>query len=278
MNRVARKLDNKPNFLRSQSSSKGDFHPNALSEPYVNSNVQTSWVLFSLLASAIMLHLPSGIGTVGYRDLVLLSVLYASGARAQELCDLKVCDVRFGEKASIKLIGKGKKGRIITIPDDCAVLLKTYLEHEKKAVESHVFSSQTHEHMTISCVEEIVKKYVREAKRKHPALFKEKRYTPHTFRHSIAVHMLEAGVPLPVIKNFLGHASLETMLIYATVSDELKDKYLAEHSLANILPVKAALDYEDIGLEFLRRFSREKLSEEICLFCLHTSALLQFLG
>lgn len=210
-------------------------------------------VYFTKEEISIMLHLPSGIGTVGYRDLVLLSVLYASGARAQELCDLKVSDIRFGEKASIKLIGKGKRGRIITIPDDCAVLLKTYLEYEKKAVESHVFSSQTHEHMTISCVEEIVKKYVREAKRKHPALFKEKRYTPHTFRHSIAVHMLEAGVPLPVIKNFLGHVSLETTLIYATVSDELKDKYLAEHSLANILPVKAALDYEDIGLEFLKK-------------------------
>jgi len=60
-------------------------------------------------------------------------------------------------------------------------------------------------------------------------------------------------VPLPVIKNFLGHVSLETTLIYATVSDELRDKYLAEHSLANILPVKAALAYEDIGLEFLKK-------------------------
>lgn len=63
---------------------------------------------------------------------------------------------------------------------------------------------------------------MRIAKQKNPLLFREKNYTLHSFRHSIAVHMLESGIPLPVIKNFLGHSSIEVTMIYATVSDELK--------------------------------------------------------
>jgi integrase/recombinase XerD len=61
---------------------------------------------------------------------------------------------------------------------------------------------------------------------KKPDLFPESHYSPHSFRHSIAVHMLEAEIPLPVIKNFLGHSSIETTLIYTTVSEDLANKYL----------------------------------------------------
>ena len=92
-----------------------------------------------------------------------------------------------------------------------------------------IYTSQTNEHMTISCVEEIVKKCVRLAKLVNPSLFREKKYYPHSFRHSIAVHILEAGIPLPVIKNFLGHSSIDVTMVYATVSDELKNKYLKEN-------------------------------------------------
>ena len=101
-----------------------------------------------------------------YRNRTLLSVLYATGARAQELCDMCVRDIHFGEKTSIKLVGKGRKARIVSIPAQCAALLKDYLSSVNKltSLDSHVFSSQTNEHMTISCVEEIVKKYLRIAK------------------------------------------------------------------------------------------------------------------
>ena len=65
-------------------------------------------------------------------------------------------------------------------------------------------------------------------KKQYPQLFNEQHYSPHSFRHSIAVHMLEANVPLPVIKTFLGHECIQTTMIYATVSDALKDKYLLD--------------------------------------------------
>jgi len=217
---------------------------------------ETVPIYFTKEEISIMLHLPVGNGKVTYRNRTLLSVLYATGARAQELCDICVRDIHFGEKTSIKLVGKGRKARIVTVPAQCAALLKDYLSSVNKltSLDSHVFSSQTNEHMTISCVEEIVKKYLRIAKMDNPTLFREKKYTPHSFRHSIAVHMLEAEIPLPVIKNFLGHSSIEVTMVYATVSDELKNKYLKENSLVSALPgnsKKNESKHTYPGLEFL---------------------------
>jgi integrase/recombinase XerD len=192
---------------------------------------------FTLEEVSVLLRIPDTITGIEKRDRVLLSVLYASGARAQELCDLTVNDIRFDTKTSLRLVGKGNKARTITIPDNCAQLLKNHLKCNKLDAETqrnhHVFSSQTHEHMTISCIECIVKKYVSKARIERPNLFPKTHYSPHSFRHSIAVHMLEAGIPLPVIKNFLGHSSIETTLIYATVSEDLANKYLRNRSFVN---------------------------------------------
>jgi len=216
-------------------------------------------VYFTKEEISILLSLPAGNGRIEHRNRTLLSVLYATGARAQEICDIRIGDIHFGDKTSIKLLGKGNKARKVTIPTQCAALLKAYLSSENKlaSLDSHVFSSQTNEHMTISCVEEIVKKYMKIAKRENPSLFRERSYTPHSFRHSIAVHMLEAGIPLPVIKNFLGHSSIEVTMIYATVSDELKNKYLKENGIAAALTAKEEKESHTKscypGLDFLDR-------------------------
>ncbi len=82
--------------------------------------------------------------------------------------------------------------------------------------------------MSISCVEAIVKTYVVKVKKEHPRLFKRNTYTPYSFRHSIAVHMLECGESLVVIKAFLGHESIATTMVYASVTPELANKYLRE--------------------------------------------------
>ena len=189
---------------------------------------------FSKEEIACFLSLPDKMKTIGRRDTVLLSVLYSSGARAQELCDLTLNDITFGATSTLRFTGKGSKARIVAIPQNCASLLQKYLKSRKldlsdvNARKKHVFSSQTHEKMTISCIEEIVKKYVVKAKAAFPGLFKRKNYTPHSFRHSIAVHMLECGESLVVIKAFLGHASIETTTMYAEVTPELANKYLKE--------------------------------------------------
>jgi len=82
--------------------------------------------------------------------------------------------------------------------------------------------------MTISCIEGIINKYVPLAKDMNPELFVEESYTPHSMRHSTASHMLESGVPLVVIMNFLGHKSLQSTQIYAELSANTVDKHLKE--------------------------------------------------
>ena len=179
---------------------------------------------------AILLRLPPSSTRIGQRDKVILSTLYASGARAQELCDITVGDVRFGKTSVITLYGKGDKNRTIVIPEQCAALLKSFMEQNRLLSadsKRHLFSSQTNEHMSISCLEAIVKKYVLKAKKMRPDIFRE-HYTPHSFRHSIAMHMLESGIPLPVIKTFLGHVSIATTMVYASANYEMVNKFLRD--------------------------------------------------
>ena len=181
---------------------------------------------------AVFLTLPDTSKLIGQRDITLLSLLYASGARAQEICDITLADISFNKPTTIRLHGKGNKSRIVAIPSNCSAILKEYLSSRKLDCNSsdakniHLFPSQTNEHMTIACVEVIVKKYVSQAKKQYSQMFTQSCYSPHSFRHSIAVHMLEAGDSLLAIKAFLGHTSVATTAIYAQVSPELANKYL----------------------------------------------------
>ncbi len=199
----------------------------------VKKSVHKSRAVFTKEEVAILLQLPDDRYDTGLRNKVLLSLLYASGARAQEICDLTVKDVQFSEKgASLNLTGKGCKRRRIGISCACASLLQDYIGYRRisASADKHIFSSQTHEKMTVSCVEEIFSKYVGIAKVNHPDLFCDDSYTPHSMRHSTASHMLEAGVPLVVIKNFLGHSSLQSTQIYAELSQNTVDKHLKKWS------------------------------------------------
>jgi site-specific recombinase XerD len=197
-------------------------------------NLGVGYKHFTKEEMSVLLKLPDISTSIGQRNITLLSLLYATGARVQELCDITLKDITLGSPTRICLTGKGRKTRVVTIPDSCTSILKEYLRirgfdlNNKAVKDNHLFSSQTHEHMSIACVEKIVKKYVTLAKERNPLLFKEDGYSPHSFRHSIAVHMLEAGESLVVIKAFLGHASIDSTCIYATVTPELANRYLDE--------------------------------------------------
>jgi site-specific recombinase XerD len=189
--------------------------------------------IFTLEEVSILLSLPQGSRDIERRDRALLSVMYASGARAQEICDLTVKDVRISDDVStVKLTGKGGKCRYVRIPKPCAALLGQYIRSQGISENGgrHVFSSQAHEHMTTSCIREIYWKYVRLARESHPGLFRDKSYTPHSMRHSVATHMLESGVPLIVIKNFLGHVSLQSTQIYTEITQSTLNKHIKEWS------------------------------------------------
>lgn len=176
----------------------------------------------------VLFDIPSDYSRIGLRDKTLLCFMYASGMRAQEVCDLQVGDIQFyDDRAGINVHGKGKKIRRIGIPKGSSDMLQRYIKYRgiSDKPERHVFSSQTHEQMTVSCIEEIFEKYVIIAKNNHPNMFL-KTYTPHSMRHTTATHMLESGVPLIVVKNFLGHVSVQTTQIYAEVTQDTMNKQL----------------------------------------------------
>jgi len=197
----------------------------------------TSLSYFTTEEIKALLNLPFKPTGIEQRDKVMLSVLYASGARVKELCDLKVGDVLWNvdpnEGCRLILHGKGNKIRIIRISPRCATLLKNHLKNNKLdnvlSRNRHIFSSQTHEHMTPSCVTAVVNKYVKKAKEYNPTLFLEKKYSPHSFRHSVATHMLAAKISLPTIKNFLGHESIQSTMIYLKITSATIDAALAEY-------------------------------------------------
>lgn len=186
---------------------------------------------FTVQEVEILLRTPDDTTEIGYRDLVLMSVMYASGARAQEICDLKVGSISFdSEKTLVIIHGKGDKTRRILLSKQCSELLKKYLIHKRTIgkPECFVFYANGRKQMTIAGIEKAVRKYVKIAKDQNPYLFNQDSYSPHSFRHSTATHMLESGVPLIVIKNFLGHASIQTTQVYAEISANKANQYLKD--------------------------------------------------
>ena len=187
---------------------------------------------FSREELKILFSLPDTSLKLGFRDLVLLVVMYSSGARAQEICDLRVKDVAHDEKdnAILTFTGKGEKTRRVKITYDASRLLDKYIAYRKiqKLPDTYVFPSQRNSHMSVPAVEEIFAKYVNRGKEQHPDLFCNGPYTPHVMRHTTATHLIEAGVSLPIVKNILGHSSIQTTQVYLDISQQTVDRSMEE--------------------------------------------------
>jgi len=196
---------------------------------------------FTLEEMGILLRLPDSNKKTEKRDLVLLSTFYETGARAQELCDLKVGDVKFGATTKVKLFGKGKKVREVPISRDVSDLLRYHIKSNDLADkrDEPLFLSQLGGKMTTACIRNLINKYVAKAKAEHPKLFNEPKYSPHSFRHSKAVHMVESGVQLIYIRNFLGHVSVQSTEIYARIGQTALAKMLTERGKSNSQNVSA---------------------------------------
>jgi site-specific recombinase XerD len=163
----------------------------------------------------------------GRRDLVLLSVMYDSAARVQEIADLKVGDIRFPKPSTIRLTGKGNKTRIIPMMDATANLLRQYIDENALNLVDHynypLFKNRGGTKLTRAGITYILNKYVEIAK-EHCSVLKSENISPHSFRHSKSMHMLQAGVPLIYIRDFLGHAEISTTEVYARCDSSQKRK------------------------------------------------------
>ena len=177
-----------------------------------------------------ILALPKTSTETGVRDLAILTLLYDSGARVQELVNIKANDVDF-KKRTVYLFGKGRKARIVPLVSQTIKILEKYIKIYDIQANSNrlLFYNSQKEALTRMGVTYIIKKYVYIARKSNPFEF-QINVTPHTFRHSKAMHLLESGVNLIYIRDFLGHESVTTKEIYARANPETKRKAIEKHS------------------------------------------------
>ena len=151
-----------------------------------------------------------GESRVGQRDKVLFQVAYAGGLRVGEAVGLKVGDIDF-DQGTLRVIGKGNKERRIYLKRYVLKQLQRYVAEVE--LNSYLFPGRNHSHITARNMQMRLKKYVRQAGLPD-------HISPHTLRHSIAVHYLIGGAPITFVQNLLGHESLATTGIYTQLADE----------------------------------------------------------
>jgi site-specific recombinase XerD len=161
----------------------------------------------------------------GQRDHVLLAVLYNTGARIQEALNINPRALRLESPSHVRLFGKGRKERICPLWPETVALLKALLRKQPRGEDESIFVNRYGRPLGAAGVRFKLKHYVEAAGRDTPSLI-GKRVSPHTFRHSTAVSLVTAGVDVTVIRDWLGHASLDTTNHYARANVETKRKAL----------------------------------------------------
>ena len=195
----------------------------------------------------------------GRRNLALLSLMYDSGARVQEIIDLTPSSVRFDTPSIVKLFGKGRKARIVPLQEEQTVFLKIYMQEnhllEPYANQYPLFPNSRNEKLTRSGVTYILKSYVDLARKINPVKIPEK-ISCHSLRHSKAMHLLQAGVNLVYIRDLLGHVSVQTTDVYAR-ADSKQKREAFEKAYVNLNPSTdktKTWEKDDNLLEWLKSF------------------------
>ena len=163
----------------------------------------------------------------GFRDRALLLFMYNTGARAQEVVDVNLDDLRLDAASQVKLTGKGKKQRVCPLWEETIEAINDCLSERKPTHENekHLFLNAKGTSITRFGIRYIIKKYTDKAISIQPSL-KQKKISPHTFRHTTAMHLLQAGNELNVVRLWLGHASLNTTHMYIEIDMKLKKEIL----------------------------------------------------
>ena len=176
---------------------------------------------------AAILREPDCSNLEGQRDYALLAFLYNTGARIQEALDVCPRAIRFESPAQVELLGKGRKSRICPLWPETIDVLKALLKRQPRADDEPIFVNRYGLPLGAPGVRFKLKQYVQAAARDVPSLAR-KRITPHTWRHSAGVQLVAAGVDVTVIRNWLGHARLDTTNHYARANLETKRKALEQ--------------------------------------------------
>jgi site-specific recombinase XerD len=163
----------------------------------------------------------------GHRDHVLLALLYNTGARIQEALNVCPGAIRFESPAQVQLLGKGSKTRVCPLWRETVDLIQSLLTRIPRQEGQPIFVNRYGQALTARGVRFKLTRYLRAAAREVPSLAK-KRVSPHTFRHTVGVQLVASGVDVTVIRNWLGHANLDTTNRYARANLETKRKALEQ--------------------------------------------------
>jgi integrase/recombinase XerD len=172
-----------------------------------------------------VLNAPDASTWQGRRDRVLLATLYNTGARVSEAARITVSDAIVEGSASIRIHGKGRKERLVPLWRTTAQQIRRWLPQVNSEKEKPLFPSRFGTALTRSAITERLQRAVRSASVTCPQLA-GRRISPHTLRHSTAMHMLQAGVDITVIALWLGHESPSTTHIYIEADLTMKEKAL----------------------------------------------------
>lgn len=192
----------------------------------------------------------------GLRDLTLLSLLYDSGARVQEITDLQLKDIRLTNPAMVTLTGKGRKARQVPLMKETCTLLDTYIRNfdlNSEPLTAPLFFNKKGQALSRYGITYILKKYVSKAELDGSA----RKISPHGLRHTKAMHLLRAGVNMIYIRDFLGHVDISTTEVYVRIDAEMKRKVF-EEKVPNFTPNTTMPWEEDKDLlQWLTQFGKK---------------------
>jgi integrase/recombinase XerD len=169
----------------------------------------------------------------GRRDYALIHLAIQTGFRVSEIIGLRCEDLQLGTSPSVRCRGKGRKERNTPLTRSTVLILKDWMLHQKNTSSDYLFPSHRGTILSRDAVEWLVKKYSAIAAKKQTSL-KNKSISPHIFRHTAAVNLLQAGVDRSVIALWLGHEQVETTQIYLHADLSIKEK-----ALARMAPISA---------------------------------------
>ncbi len=184
----------------------------------------------------------------GQRDAVLFAVLYNTGARVSEITRLRVGDVLLDRASAVLLHGKGRKERAVPLWRSTAAQLRRWLPRIDRSPDRPVFPNRTGQPLSRSGVEHQLRVACRKASERHPSLA-TRRVSPHTLRHTTAMHLLQSGVDITVIALWLGHEDTATTHQY--VEADLAMKEAALRRVADPAPEPLRFTATDRLLDFL---------------------------
>jgi integrase/recombinase XerD len=167
----------------------------------------------------------------GQRDYALFALMFNTGARVQEVLNLRRRDVRLEAPSQVRLYGKGNKLRLCPLWPATAKLLRALIEHQSASdpdpANAPLFTNAHGQQLSRFGVRYLLRKYVALASRTATTL-RDKRIHPHSLRHGTAVALLKSGVDFATISQWMGHASVNTTMRYARADIDLKRQALSQ--------------------------------------------------